>query len=880
MSVLSAFVVRLRALLFRRVTDADLDEEMRYHIEREIERNVSRGMDLTEAAAAARRSFGNATVAREEARDAWRWTSLEKLRQDIHYAIRSFRRAPALVATVAITIGVGLGLLVTTFTLFNAYVLRPLAVRDPRALYDVSWRSRDGGWHSFTEDQYRRLARTNAGFVQTSAYRNLFTRMNGRSMVGQLVSGNYFDMMGVPPALGRTFTPSEDAAPGAGAVIVLSDDTWHVLFGADSSVVGRRVLINGIPLTVIGVAPKGFGGLSEWPFQFWIPLSMGDALSGWTRINTIAKTAENTRMVGRLAPAVTPDQAAARVAAWLGADRPNTASSARVGSVLMESRATSMPLSPEMIAAFSPIAIAFVLVMLIACANVANMMLARGLARQREVGIRLALGASRGRLIRQMLTESVILALPAGVVAFVISRIALDLGTRAMFATVPTEYAPYLRLVDLAPDLRVFLFVLGAAIAAAVGFGTLPALQATRPDIVRASRGDFDTQYRPSRLRNALVVGQVSVSVLLMTCTGILLRTASDAKALDPGFTARDVVLMEVLERSRSGVLEAMAVLPGVRDLASAEHYPLDGDFPRIVVRIAPDSDVRARYNVVSPSYFAAMGLPISSGRNFTESEARGRGSAAVALISEGAANSLWPGRDPIGRSITLADNTNGLGRTAAFRSARVIGVVHNASPGWIGVSPSAPVVYYPQPLISPTSVIIARVAGDAAVMRDRIDRAAAVVDSGSVQEIHTLASSFALQTYPFRSAYWLAGIVGVLALGLTLTGVYGVIGYVVAQRRREFGIRLALGAKPIGLVAVVLRQALRLTAIGFAVGATLALGVSRGFAAVLQGVNTYDARGYAIAAVVVLGACLVAAYLPSRRAGKVNAVEALRADS
>jgi len=878
--MLAGLIVRLRALFLRRQSDAYLDAEMLYHLERETERNIARGMKPDDAATAARRAFGNVTVTTEQARDAWRWTWLEELRQDVHYAARSFRRAPALVATVALTIGLGLGLLVTTFTLFNAYVLRPLAVRDPRGLYDVTWRSRDGGWHSLTEDQYRRLARSDAGFVQTSGYRNLFTRLNGRSMVGQLVSGSYFDMVGVPPAVGRLFTPAEDASPGTGPVVVLSNDTWRVLFGGDSAVVGRRILVNGIPLTVIGVTPKGFGGLSEWPFQFWIPMSMGPALSGWTRINTIAKTAENTRMVGRLAPGVTPDEAAARVAAWLTADLPDAAPSSRVGRVLMESRATSMPLSPEMVAAFSPIAIAFLLVMLIACANVANMMLARGLARQLEVGIRLALGAGRGRLIRQMLTESIVLALPAGLVAFAISRIALDLGTRAMFATVPTEYAPYLRLVDLAPDLRVFFFVLGAAIAAAVAFGTLPALQATRPDIVRASRGDFDTQYRPSRLRNALVVGQVSVSVLLMTCAGILLRTANDAKALDPGFTARDVVLMEVLERSRSRVLDAMAVLPGVRDVASAAHYPLDGDFPRLEVDIAADSNVLARYNVVSPSYFAVMGLPITRGRNFTDNEARGGGGAAVALVSEGAASRFWPGRDPIGQSITLADKTSGQDHAPAFRSARVVGVVHNAAPGWIGVSPSAPVIYYPQALAATTSVIIARVAGDAVVMRDRIDRAATAADSGSVQEIHTLKSSFELQAYPFRSAYWLAVIVGILALGLTLTGVYGVIGYVVAQRRREFGIRLALGAQPVGLVAVVLRQAVRLTAIGFAVGATLALGVSRGFAALLQGVNTYDARGYAIAAVVVLGACLVAAYLPSRRAGKVNAVEALRADS
>jgi predicted permease len=426
----------------------------------------------------------------------------------------------------------------------------------------------------------------------------------------------------------------------------------------------------------------------------------------------------------------------------------------------------------------------------------------------------------------------------------------------------------------------VFVFVLGAAIVAAILFGTLPALQATRPDIVRASRGDFDTQFRPSRLRNALVVAQISVSVLLMTCAGVLLRSARDAQELDPGFQAREVVLMEVLERSRSRVLDAIPLQPGVREVGTASSYPLDGDFPRVGINTASDSNVRVRYNLVSPSYFAAIGLPILRGRNFTESEGRGGGASGAVLVSAGAAKALWPGADAIGQSIGLANDPSVRGNVAPYRSARVIGVVGDVAPGWIGISSDAPVIYYPQPLAAPTSVIIVRVAADAMAMRDRVERAATSVDSGSVQEIHTLASSFALQSFPFRSGYLLSAIVGVLALGLTITGVYGVIGYAVAQRRREFGIRIALGAQPLGLVAQVLRQALRLALIGFAIGMTMALGASRGFAAVLQGVNTYDLRGYVTAAVVVLGACVVAAYLPSRRAGKVNAVEVLRGDS
>jgi predicted permease len=870
-------LTRLKALVFRRAVDAELDEELRYHLEREAERNIVGGMSPDAARDAARRAIGNVTVTSEEARDAWRWRLLEELGQDIAYAVRSFRRAPAFVATVVATIGVGLGLLVTVFTLFDAYVLRPLSVRDPAALYEISWHSRDRNWHVFTREQYDQLRSASVGFAQVFAYQNLITRINTRPMVGQLVTANYFDLVGVPPAIGRTLVPNDDAAPGSGSVMVLSHDTWQSQFAGDTNVVGRRVLVNGVSLTIVGVAAEGYGGLGSWPYQFWVPMSMAEPLNGWKRINTILKGSESLRIVGRLAPGVSPEQANTRLRAWLRATTADRAPLARANDVMMEARGTAMPLSPELIQVFAPIVVAFVLVMLIACANVANMMLARALARQREIGIRLALGAGRRRLVRQLLTESVVLSIPAGLVGLVVSRVTIAVGSRAIFATIPPDYAPYLRAVDLAPDMRVVAFVLGGAIAAAVAFGLVPALRATRPDVVRASRGDFDTPFRPSRLRNGLVVAQITMSVLLLICAGVLLRTARRIDRLEPGIRTNDVVQLEVLDRSRSRVLATLATQPDVHAIASAMHYPLDGIFPGLRIKTDGDSAVRVAYNVVSPDYFVAIGLSLVRGRAFTENEARG--AAPVVLVSEGAAARLWKGADPIGQTLTVGEDLTGHGRIQSYRTATVLGVVSDAAPGWIGLNPHDPVVYYPEPIDASGSAILVRVAGDVTKMKDRLDRLLMAADSGSVQEIHTLAVSLALQSYPFRSAYWLASGVGILALLLTLTGVYGVIGYVVAQRRREFGIRMALGASPLALVALVLRHAMRLAIVGFVIGAMFALAASLGFASLLYGVDVYDPVGYALGAAVVLGTCFVASYIPSRRAATVDPVEALRTD-
>jgi len=430
-------MVRLKALVSRRAFDAELDEELSYHIQREFERNVAAGMEHAAARDAARRAFGNVTVVTEQARDASRWRRLEELRQDVEYTLRTFRRAPLFVLTVVCTIGLGLGLLSAAFTFFDAYVLRPLAVRDPYSLYEVGWSSTNGRKHHFSSTQLDELRSDKTLVSEAFGYTIVQARLRAHPALGQAVSANFFSMLGVPPAFGRTLLPNDDERPD---VVVLSHHAWTSAFGTDSSVIGLRINLNGSAFTVVGVAREGFGGLTSSPFDFWVPLtSSAPITSPESRFRR--QNVEGLSVIVRLAPSVSRDRGIAQVLARMQAATADLPTLERATSVTLIPKGTSIPINPETIAIFAPVVTAFALVLLIACANVANIMLARGMARQREIGIRLALGAGRRRLIRQLVTEAMVLSVPAGVLGFVVSRVSIWVSLRVMFSTVPSTGA-------------------------------------------------------------------------------------------------------------------------------------------------------------------------------------------------------------------------------------------------------------------------------------------------------------------------------------------------------------------------------------------------------------------------------------------------------
>ena len=864
--------VHVRALVRRRAADAELTDEIRYHLERDVARRAARGETEADAWASARREFGNVTVLTEEARAASRVDVIEQLIQDTRYALRGFRRAPRFALTVVLTIGLGLGLVTSAFTIFDAYVLRLFDVRDPRSLFEMRLHDRWGRERNASWNEYQALTRANPAFSESFASAWIIARRDGEPVMLQAVTGGFFRMLGVGPALGRVIEPDDAAAPGGGPVLVLSHRAWLSKFGGDSSVVGKALRIRDRSYEVVGVAREGFDGLGDTPPDFWVPITMAAALDD--RAAGSGADDPMLKIVGRLVPGMTPTSAARALSAWgatATADRPERD---RAATVTLEPRATPVYMSPATMLEVSPLFVAFALVLLIACANVANMMLARGIARQRELGIRLALGAARGRLVRQLMTEALLLTVPAAFVGYALSRLVLDVAVKLMFATVPDTFSSYLRVLPLGPDIRLFAFVVGCAVLAAVAFGLAPALQTTRTNVVGATRGELSAAIKPTRLRNALVLGQVTVCALLLITGAVLLRGAQRLQSLDVGFRSADVVQVYPPQALRSQVLERLESDPAIRAVEASSHGAFDGRFPQVVVTGATNAaSATAGSARVSPGYFAALGIPLRRGRTFSAEEARSR--ERVAIVSEATARRLWPDRDAIGEVVTLSSPYAG---QSGQRAARIIGVVGNVVAGFYGERLDHPTVYEPGGVESDLATLVVATSSQGPLALASIKRRLSSIDPAGSVEIRTLDESVAVQLYPFRAAHWVASALGAIALLLTITGIYGVLAFVVALREKEIGIRLALGATRRAIVALVVRQSIRLAAAGVVAGALLALGASRFISWHLTMIPAFDAVAFVAGMAIVLAAALAAAYVPSRKAANVDAVESLKA--
>ncbi len=845
---------KIRSRFGRGVEDS-LAEEMRLHREMLEDRFRLEGLPAREARERAAREFGPAALALEDSRAQWSFAWLESIWTDARYGVRALGRSKTFAATAVLTLGVGLALASVAFTLFNAYVLRPFAVSDPDSLYAIEWRGKDRrvSMHSWRE--YEDIRARRDVFSDAIATRGVFVMRATRHWNGILVSPNYFRMLGAHIALGR---PIEEADR---EVIVISHTAWKAAFQLDPGVLGKQVSLRGQTYEVIGVASQEFTGLGESPPDFWVPMKMRAAF----RTEAVA-----VDVIGRLRPGVHKAQAEAALGVLAQRDRPDMRAS-------LYSRATPVPYTPFMIVVFSPVLLALGLVLATCCANVANMMLARGLARQREIGIRLSVGAGRARLVRQLLTEALVIAALAGLLGIVLARLVLDAGQRIFFATISPEFARVVRLFSLEIDYRVFLFALAAAALAAMGAALLPALQSTRMNMVPALRGEFGAGIRSSRLRDALVVAQVVVCVVLLVCGALLYRRASVFQAQDPGMRHRGVLDVNASDR-RAEVAEFLRTWPDVEAVAAAGRAPWYGALDRTMV-----NSTVAGFNFVSPEYFRVFEIPLRRGRLFTGEEARAE--APVAIVSAATAQRFWPGEDPIGKVLRPdPSKERSIVNLTGYTQIEVIGVVPDVMHSWVFEGLDKTCIYLPALAASQKARnLLVSIRGDELRAAERLRRL--MLERWPTQEAEAvpLSAILNMQIYPFRAAGWLGWMLGLMAMGLSVSGMYGVMSYLVNQRSKEIGIRVALGATPSGVVALVMRRSLWLAGAGVVAGGAVAAGAVKLLLWWSTDANltvlTWDGVALVTGAGLAGAAAVLAALGPSSRAARIDPNSVLRAD-
>ena len=863
-----------------RRTHEDFSEELQAHLEIETDRLVAEGMTPDAARRAARRSFGNVVAAKERFYETSRWMWLDQLAQDLRYAWRGLRHDKAFFATTVLTLAVGLGLVTVAFTIFNAYVLRPFAVRHPANLYRIAWRSHDGGGQQFTWHDYEELRARRDLFDSVIADDTRYVSSEGRTLFASFVSDNYFEALGPRVLLGRTIAGVDSRAP----VAVLSHQAWTRLFARDPGALGRALDLDGQRFTIIGVLRPEFGSLDDAPRDVWAPFSTyADARPA--RLGP--DQPRSAEITARLRSDVSADHARAALTPFMirMANKPDDARDLRAE---VQPQSTPNPLSVELLAVLSPVFAAFGLVLVTACANVSNVMLARSIARHREIAVRLSIGASRGRVVRQLLTEGLLIAVLAGAAGLALAAWALRAGTVALFSTLPPSLAKLLRVAPLDFDDRVFLFALAVAGVTTLLFALLPALQASRLPLTDALRGQRTGTRRGSRLRGALVAGQVAVSLVLVIAALTLARNGAALGAIDLGYQTRGVVSINVRGGHGARLVRRLAAVladdPRVAEMAVTGGNPL---FVRSrAIAASPAAGVAAigtRYTFVAPEYFSILHMPIARGRAFRPDEART--SARVAIVSDATARAFWPGEDPIGKIIRI-ERPEGrpVDELPGYAGVTVIGTTRDVVSGMMVDGQDAGHVYLP---VSADDVHAA-----ALLIRPRSDRDLGpealqglfqrVVQDSQVFEAVPLDEIKAAQMYPLRAAAWVGAVLGGIALVLSVSGLYGVLSYTLSQRTREIGIRMALGATAGAVVRLVMAQSARLAGVGALVGLAVAFAAMQVLSSAirLQNVTVVDAIAFGAGLLIVLTAATIAAYHPARRATLVDPSETLRAEA
>ena len=878
----------LKRLFIRRKIYGELSEEIRAHLDEKIEELVASGMSRKEAAAAARRAFGNVTLAKEHSREVWRWPSLEDFLTDIRFALRMLRNNPGFTSVAVLTLALGIGANTALFSVIDAVLLRPLPFRDPARL--VAVRSVDikdatqGGEISYPA--FLDWRSQSHSFEAMSVWNTTSLTYTGgdlpESVRGAVVSANLFSVLGVSPALGRNLLLEEDQPGHQQLPVMLSYEFWQSHFGGDPSVLGRALTLDNEKYNVVGIMPARF----QFPVQ-------SDRVELWT---TMARDLEGKsamaaqrgvsylQVVARLKPGIEIPQAQSDVQ-WIQEqlNRQYPESRPRGAAIRSESDQITGDMRPVLFMLLG--AVGFVL--LIACANVASLLLARASVRQKEFTVRSALGASRWMIVRQLLTESVLLAVVGGAMGLVLAHWA----TSALVKMVPEGLA---RTSEIGLDFRVLGFTGIVALATGVLFGLAPAVQVSRSDFIRSlgeGRGGSSSGPGGVRLRGVLVASQLAIAFVLLIGAGLLLRSFHRLQHVDPGFRADHMLtfLLDVPSHRHPGaqrpvfvreLLQAARILPGVKSASAVFGLPLDEDrslFTALEIegRPVPHSQrPRVAFRIIESQYFDTMGVRLLQGRSFTERDEQG--GPPLAIVNETLARQMFHGENPVGHRIKP---TISFGDSDDAPMREIVGVIADVRSRSIsGKTP--PEVYAPQ---TPTDfvgemTVVVRTANDPNALVPAMRSLVASMDKDlPLRHVKTLDQYVSGSISATRFEALLLGTFAALAFLLTIIGLYGVISYSVVQRTREIGIRIAVGAQRGNISRMVVREGAVLTLIGVGAGLIGSFFAVRLLRGLLYEIGATDPATFLAVPLLLIAVALFASYVPARRAMRVDPLVALR---
>ncbi len=806
--------------------------------------------------------------------------------QDVRYGLRMLGRNPGFTAVAVIAIALGIGVNAGIFSVLNAVGLRMLPVPSAEQIVSIDQtfhgqykRNVHGEPTLFSYSEYEEYRDSNHVFSGVIAYDPFLNATlaggRGRQLYGQLTSCNYFDALNEHPSMGRGFVEADCAAPRAGTVVVLSDQLWQSTFGADPTLIGKRVVLNRTAFTVIGIAPKGFGGTEPIPSSFWVPITMQAVMEPEIDLLSDANVSWLV-LLARVKPGVSMGKVRADLSVI--ANSIDERHAGRTTSLAIRT-ATFLGRPQEhnlVLAASAVILVAFGLVLLIACANVANLMLARAAARRREMAIRLSVGAGRWRLIRQLLTESLMLALIGGVAGSLLAFWSFEALSNFAISHLPHGF-PEVAL-NLTPDVRVLGYALLLTVITGVASGLAPALQASRADANTALKeGDTPFGVRGGWLRQSLVGLQVAVCMILLISAGLLLRGLYYAQTVDPGFTMGGITIASMDLRTQGfeqepaaaierRLKEKVAALPGVNAVAEVRQTPLNDNHWVTNFSIpGKPAEYDVENNAISQGYFSMIGVPIVRGRDFTEQEVKT--GANVAIVSEATARKFWPGEDPIGKILREGEKSD----------LQIVGVAKDAQVSHLGEIPKLYVYLPAGPKEQSQLQLMIRGEGGFAAVAAGVREAAKEIDSDILVDVTQLQDNLEVWRTPPRIVASLAGGLGALGLLLAGVGVYGVVAYAVSRRTREIGIRMTLGADGRDVMRMMLWQSMQPVFLGGAIGIVACAGVSWVLSSMLFGISARDPIAFLFVPAFLLGIAAMATYIPARRATKVNPVVALR---